>query len=271
MRFVLQEGIPVVRRISGGGTVYHDLGNINFCIIQYGEPGKLVDFQKYTQPVVQVLQQYGLAPQFAKSNSLFINGKKISGNAEHVYKNRVLHHGTLLFNSDLDRLNESIKVNNELYQSKAVASIRSVVTNIADELTAPPAEHQFRQQLLNYWHDHVPGAVPYALQHEDVQAVNELVRTKYQTDDWNYGYSPAYTFRKSDIVDNQQVEVELSVKKGQITEAVVKLNQVKVQALAKALIRQPHRPDIVQEALTKTGYTKELNSSYANLLYAFFG
>ena len=130
--FAKENNIPVVRRITGGGTVFHDLGNLNFTFISSGEKGKLVNFKKFTQPIIEVLNQMGIPARFEGKNDLRVNGLKISGNAEHVYKNKVLHHGTLLFSTDLNFLKKAIKSVPERFQDKAVQSVRSKVANITD-------------------------------------------------------------------------------------------------------------------------------------------
>ena len=109
-RFVSEKNIRVARRLSGGGTVYHDQGNLNFTYIANGEPGKLVDFKRFIEPVIHFLGTLGIDAQQGLKNEILVRGKKISGNAEHVYKNRVLHHGTLLFHSDLHLLRECLRV-----------------------------------------------------------------------------------------------------------------------------------------------------------------
>ncbi len=130
--FVKENNIPVVRRISGGGTVFHDLGNLNFTFISSGEKEKLVNFRKFTQPIIEVLNHMGIPACFEGKNDLRVNGLKISGNAEHVYRNKVLHHGTLLFSADLNYLNQAIKSVPERFKDKAVQSVRSKVANITD-------------------------------------------------------------------------------------------------------------------------------------------
>jgi len=123
--YIREHQIPVVRRLSGGGAVFHGPGNLNFTFIQNGEPGKMVNFRKFVTPVIEYLKTLGLSAEIGTQNEILIGGVKISGNAEHIFKKRVLHHGTLLFNVDLSMLKEAIKVVPERYIGKAVQSNRS--------------------------------------------------------------------------------------------------------------------------------------------------
>ncbi len=120
---VKENNIDVVRRLSGGGAVFHDLGNLNFTFIKnVNNESNLVDFKKYTQPIIDVLKHLGVDAKFEGRNDIMINGRKVSGNAEHVFKRRVLHHGTLLFSSVMADLSKVLKVNPLKYQDKGVKS-----------------------------------------------------------------------------------------------------------------------------------------------------
>ncbi|HQL40659.1 MAG TPA: lipoate--protein ligase family protein, partial [Anaerolineaceae bacterium] len=129
-QFIQEHGVQVVRRLSGGGAVYHDMGNLNFTFIGDAEGNKF-NFQKLSQPIVQTLQQMGVADvHFSGRNDILIGEKKISGNAQFVRGNRLLHHGTLLFHSDLDMVSRVLTVKGDKIESKGVKSVRSRVTNI---------------------------------------------------------------------------------------------------------------------------------------------
>ena len=150
MDYIREKTIKVVRRLSGGGAVYHDLGNLNFTFIMNGHEGHLVDFKKYTLPVIQVLQKLSVDARFQGKNSLTINGKKFSGNAEHIYRKRVLHHGTILFSSLTEDLQLALKVNPLKYKSKAVKSIRSRVTNVKEHLSQDIDLFRFRDMIIEH-------------------------------------------------------------------------------------------------------------------------
>jgi lipoate---protein ligase len=194
--FVKEHSIKVVRRISGGGTVFHDLGNLCFTFISTGREGHLVDFRRFTQPIIDVLQKLGIEARFEGRNDLTINGLKFSGNAEHVWKNRVLHHGTLLFSARMDHLSAALNADPSKFTDKAVKSVRSRVTNISEHLKQPMDVMEFAVRIESHILETYPDSTFYELSEEDHRKINELVETKYGTWDWNFGYSPKYNLRK---------------------------------------------------------------------------
>jgi lipoate-protein ligase A len=216
--FVHKNGITVARRISGGGTVFHDAGNVNFAYIRNVNSPAEISFKLFTRPVVEALAKLEVTATSSGRNDLLVDGKKISGNAEHVFKNRVLHHGTLLFNSNLETLGQSIKVIPGKYHGKAVQSNRSVVTNILPFLKKQLSVNDFSSFLLEVQLGNSENSV-YELNEKDNRAIQKLVDEKFSTWDWNYGYSPKYTFKNEFIFEGKQLKVELQVEKGRITES----------------------------------------------------
>ncbi len=213
--FVKNNNIDVIRRLSGGGTVFHDLGNLNFTFIQNAErEDNLVDFKKYTKPIIEVLQDLGIDAKFEGRNDIMINGKKISGNAEHVYKKRVLHHGTLLFSSELKDLSGALNVNPLKYSDKGVKSVRSRVTNISDHLKEEISVKEFSDRIFSHIRSTNKKARIYQFNHTDIKRINKLVSDKFSTWEWNYGYSPKYIFEKTILAGNKKLEVKLNVEKG---------------------------------------------------------
>jgi len=219
--YIKEKKISVVRRLSGGGAVFHDLGNLNFTFIMNGHEGHLVDFRKYTLPVIEVLKNLSVDAEFQGRNDLTINGKKFSGNAEHVYKKRVLHHGTLLFSSLMEDLHLALRVNPLKYKSKAVKSIRSRVTNIKDHLQQDMDVIQFRDMILDHIMDIYPDSKAYTFSDEDIRNINNLREEKYLTWEWNFGYSPKYDFEKSFITNGGFIQVHLNVSGGVIQSAKI--------------------------------------------------
>lgn len=217
--YVKENMIKVVRRLSGGGAVFHDLGNLNFTFIASGENHQLVDFRKFTQPILEVLQKIGIEAKFEGRNDLTIDGRKFSGNAEHVYKNRVLHHGTLLFSAQMADLSSALNVDPDKFQDKAVKSVRSRVTNISEHLKTPLSVLEFRDLILNHVMESTPGAELYSFTQDDISAIARLRDEKYITWDWNFGYSPKYNFRKTVKTNGGKLEVTLEVVNGAIEKA----------------------------------------------------
>jgi lipoate-protein ligase A len=214
--YVRKHQIAVVRRLSGGGTVFHDLGNINFSFIKKGEEGKLVDFRKYTQPILDALHHLGVQAKFEGRNDLTIEGKKFSGNAEHVWKDKVLHHGTLLFSAELAHLTEALKVHPNKFTDKAVKSVRSRVTNIAEHLKQDMSVQEFIRHIFDHIQQLFPEAVSYQLTENDQQEIQHLASTKYTKWNWNFGYSPKYNFKKSFKTTSGLMEINMNVEQGVI-------------------------------------------------------
>ncbi len=256
LRFIRRNRIPVVRRLSGGGTVFHAPGNLNFTFIFEGEPGNMVNFRRYTAPVIDFLNKAGISARFAGKNDIRAGELKISGNAEHVYKKRVLHHGTLLYNADLDTLREAIRVEPGRYQDNSVQSVRSRVTNIADLLDKPPSFDRFREMLAEHLMSHFKPVTPYTLSEKDIHEVKQLVRDKYGRREWNYAWSPTkYRFTGQASVNGQPAKLALEVRNGVIKSARFsgKDPDGLWNRLAQALPGTQHLPEEVSPLLHSLG------------------
>jgi len=216
--YIRENGIPVIRRITGGGTVFHDPGNLNFSFISRGEKDKLVDFRKFTQPIIDYLVSLGVPARFEGKNDIRVNGLKVSGNAEHVYRDKVLHHGTLLYASGLGRLNEAIQGREEEFHDKAVRSVRSTVANLSELLPDPPSLETFRAGILNHIKKHVHDSRTVPVSPEQEAAISKLADEKYRTWEWNYGYSPRFSLVKSFRFRGHDVKLRIDVKNGIITQ-----------------------------------------------------
>ncbi len=273
--YVRKEKIDVVRRLSGGGTVFHDLGNLNFTFIQNAKDEKnLVDFKKYTMPIVEVLQQMGVDAKFEGRNDIMVSGKKISGNAEHVFKNRVLHHGTLLFLSNLSDLSKALKVNPLKYQDKGVKSVRSRVTNIGEHLLQKITVDEFKNTILNYIINTNENAELYDYSKEDIIGINKLVEDKYSTWEWNFAYSPKYYFEKSAQTKKGSVEVQINVVKGIIESVKISgdfLREIDKQEIEDKLAGTRHQPDTIYKTLQEVLSDEKYNNDFLDdLVKAMF-
>ncbi len=211
-----EEQLSVIRRISGGGTVYHDEGNLNFSFIKNGHKEKLVNFKAQTKPVIRSLSKLGIEAEHITRNSIVSGKKKISGNAEHVHKSRVLHHGTLLFSSNLERLSRSIQVTHNGYVDKAIKSVRSEVANISEILNNNMRMPEFVSFMFEDIKSQFKESEIFVLKWEDIHEINRLAETKYMSWEWNFGYSPFYTMKKMIEFDNKKAEFIFDVDKGYI-------------------------------------------------------
>ena len=238
-RFVKKNSIKVARRLSGGGAVYHDEGNINFTFIGDGEEGKLVNFNKFIEPVIRFLHILEVKAEFGGKNDITVDNYKISGNAEHIYRNRVLHHGTLLFNTQLDKLNESLRVIPGRYLDKAVKSVRSEVTNISSYLTREISVFEFMGLLFKYFTDNNNNPGFYQLSNSELEAIHILAEDKYSVWEWIYGYSPDYSLDCRCRTGRGEIVFTLFVEKGIITDIKIKGNSdmAKVSMVLSAAIK----------------------------------
>ena len=214
--YVQTHGIQVVRRLSGGGAVYHDLGNLNFTFIVDKNVIGDFDFKVFTAPVIKALARLGVNAEFNSRNDLTIDGKKFSGNSQYHKGNRLLHHGTLLFNSDLDVIQQVLTVKQDKIESKGIKSIRSRVTNISEHMQGAASITGFKALLVENMFE-AGELEEWKFSDENIAHIQHLRDEKYATWDWNYGASPKYNARKSKRFECGEVTALLQVEKGHIS------------------------------------------------------
>ncbi|MGO4937799.1 lipoate--protein ligase [Fundicoccus sp. Sow4_H7] len=222
--YIEEKGIQVVRRMSGGGAVYHDLGNFSFCFIK-DDDGTFRDFQSFTKPVIEALHKMGATEaELQGRNDLLIDGKKFSGNAMYAKDGRMTAHGTILFDSDLDEVNNALKPRKEKIESKGIKSVRSRVTNIkpyVDDEYKNLTTEEFRDRiLLEIFNIKSREEVPeFKLTDEIWEGVMKLREERMGNWDWNYGKSPDFDIAESHKFPFGFVDFRLNVKQGKIAEA----------------------------------------------------
>lgn len=190
-----RQGVPVVRRLSGGGAVVHDLGNVNFTYIGDLPVDADARFTRWTRPILDALGSLGLSAQATGRNDLTLGGRKFSGNAQLVQNRRLLHHGTLLYDSDLASFAALLTPPKAKLAGHGVASVQSRVTNLRPHLSADLSLPGFIDALLSFLRRDL-GLVPYALDHPLKQRVQTLQTQRYQSPGWNIGASPRYHRRR---------------------------------------------------------------------------
>lgn len=219
--YVREEGIHVVRRLSGGGAVYHDLGNLNFSFITKDDGNSFHDFKKFTDPVVKALKKLGVNAELSGRNDILAEGKKISGNAQFSTKGRMFSHGTLLFDSEIENVVSALNVRMDKIESKGIKSIRSRVTNIRDHLDEDMTMEEFKQTLLAYLFEELDSVPKYELTEKDWEEIRKISRERYANWDWNYGKSPKFNVELSNRFAAGSVDIRLHIVKGIIQESKI--------------------------------------------------
>lgn len=214
--FVRENNIAVIRRQSGGGAVFHDLGNVNFTVINAAAEGDFSNYEKFTAPIVDFLRGMGVGARLEGRNDLVIGGMKFSGNAQAMRNGRIMHHGTILYNADFGNLAKALRPRGAKIESKGIKSVRSRVTNVAAHLESPPPVGEFFASLAGYFRQSVAGLLPYELSQADIAATKKLVAEKYGSWEWNFGSSPAYNYEKARKFPFGLVELRLQVENGVI-------------------------------------------------------
>lgn len=213
-KYVEEHHIRVVRRLSGGGAVYHDLGNLNFSFITDYQPEHFQNFKKFTEPVVRALQSLGVPAELTGRNDIQIDERKVSGNAQYISRGRLVSHGTLLFNSDLSHVSEALNVHETKIASKGIKSVRSRVANISEFLKEPMDIEAFKQHILHTYFDGEAEIQRYPLSDADWVTVRNLAEERYRSWDWTYGRSPDFNLEKRQRFPGGEIDARLNVKKG---------------------------------------------------------
>lgn len=217
--FVDENHIRVARRLSGGGAVYHDKGNLNFTFI-VSEKDYGLEFNQFIQPVIRALAKLGIKAEFTGRNDITIDGKKISGNSQYVKRGRIMHHGCILVDSNLTNVSEALKPKEAKFESKSAKSVASRVTTInacsPNEINVELFKKTLVEEVLKG-----SGVQEYTLSQKEISEISKLANEKYRKWEWNYGKSGNYNYEKSQRYDFGTVEIAAVVREGTLQEVEI--------------------------------------------------
>jgi lipoate---protein ligase len=268
--YVKQYNIPIIRRISGGGAVFNDEGNFCFSFISCNSEKDGFNFKKFTTPIVLALKKLGIQAELSGRNDLTIDGKKFSGNAQYKNKNKVLHHGTILFSSNMSDLANALKVNPIKIESKGIKSIKSRVTNICDHLKVPMTTDEFKEYLFNEVYSTTENARIYELTENDWKEINQIAAEKYATWEWNYGKNPQFSMEREKKFVGGIVQVSMNLNKNKIKDIKIYgdfFSENDILVVEDALIGVSYDYTSIYEALKDLNMNDYLkNISFENIM-----
>lgn len=268
-----KHGIKVVRRLTGGGAVFHDVGNLNYTVIGKNDEESFGNYLKFSKTVIGYLKTLGINAELSGRNDILADGKKISGTAQCVRKGRLLHHGTLLFSADLSRLSAVLKVNPLKLIDKGIKSVKSRVTNLSELTDKVNNITDFANGLYEYIKQNGEDVTEYAFTDEDVSKTEQLVKEKYGTREWNYGYFSDYGFKNSKKTAGGIVELEFTVVKGAIEKLKISgdfFGKKDVSELEALICGTPHEKEAISRVLSSVTVTDYLSGISADELLEIF-
>jgi len=271
-RYAEENGIRVVRRITGGGAVYHDMGNLNYSFILPDERS-VAGFRSLSGPFAKVLRAIGVPVEINGRNDLTLHGKKISGTAQYRYNGHVLHHGTLLYSLDLDRMTQVLNADSDKIASKGIDSVRSRVTNIREYLPENMGIRQLEDAILQGMSLIYP-MTPFSLSETDQTSISKLANDKNYTWEWNYGQSPSATFCKKAKLPCGTIQAYWDEEGGHMTHVMLKGDYLFMEdprALEAAMEGVRHQMSCVRDVLAAPSFSGMFpNTSTDELLRCFF-
>ena len=271
LRHIRENNIKITRRISGGGAVYHDFNNLNFSFIHNCINRDQINLGNFTLPVLVSLKEMGIKAEFSGRNDLLIDSKKISGNAMHIYKSRVLSHGTLLYNSNLQHLSSSLANNSLKYTDKSIKSVRSNVTTIIDHYDRSKSIDYFKNELFKKIAGKSQNSYYTPINTTEEKCIREISNKKFESWDWIYGYSPKYSFKNTFLFSDLLFQIELNIEKGTINTVKLNVNDADFTHAINELANVRHDFNLIEQMLRNNSKINSiLNINITELCYNLF-
>ncbi|HKM01507.1 MAG TPA: lipoate--protein ligase [Sedimentibacter sp.] len=261
-----KKGMKVARRNTGGGTVFHDKGNLNYSIIKNVGTNTFADYDSFLIPMISALNAIGVKAEKRRTSDIVIEGKKISGSAQTLRAGRILHHGTLLFNADLSLLENMLKTTEGKIESRSVKSVRSIVTNIKDHIEENISLNEFKEALLQALFP--DGIEKVELTIDQMAEVYDLAKSKYSDWNWNYGNSPEFSFEKNSMLSNENLIINLQIKKGIIVACKIKGTNIPCSHIESIMVGSRYSYKEVLNKLQESNLFTNIN--YKELADCFF-
>ena len=262
--YLKANGIALARRVTGGGAVYHDEGNLNYTIV--GRPDDLErDYPEYTRYLLQALQKLGIPATLSGRNDILVNGKKVSGFAKRVCKNRLMIHGTLMFNVDIDKLSKVLCPPATKLQSKGIASVRSRVANLCEYVPEIPDILTFKQRLEAILSNNYADS-EWEMDEEDILKINQLANDKFGQWEWIYGHAPRATLSHSQKLPCGTVHIHLNLSENRIDSCQFGgdfIGNLPVHDLEKALTGLPYDPESIRKCLLQMDISRYFDRTTA--------
>ncbi len=263
--YLRENGIKVVRRLSGGGAVYHDLGNLNFTYITDAKTAQNgLDFELFAGPVAAALQSFGVPAEVSGRNDITVHGKKFSGNAQYRKDGRVMHHGTLMYNSRLEVVSKALQASPDKFKGKSVNSVRARVTNIADYMPHGVSLSEFKTRLIGEMFRHTP-LERHPFTDDELNAARQIQKKRYDLWSWNWGASPAYAVEKQRRFDGVgDITLSVAIEKGRLT-ALASSGDYFATGTTKTLFALLDGCELEPAALTERLQNTDIGHFYHNL------
>lgn len=266
--YLVEQRIPLIRRISGGGTVFHCKGNLNVTVLKQSDTSNgYIDFKAFTNPLIEFLKEFDLEAKFEGKNNLTINGLKFSGNSAHIFKNKTLHHGTILFDADLSKIENIINPKSDSYSDKSVKSIVAKVTNLKPFLDNTTDFNLFKEKLKIFLFKYYNITTIHQFTKYEKSEILKLVQSRYKSWEWNFAYSPDFDLNNEIHHEKSIFSCQIKIKKGLIFEGEIKENGKPLIPLMNIIRGKKLMQLSIKSALAESGLENEKIKLILKLLH----